>query len=207
MSCGRETHRVASGAKGFTSERAIFHFLALFFAFSLIPCALAQRSSSREAISIEDLAKLDAVTTGLTTADQVCARFAAGSVASAPAELKSQNGVLELSLNFKSATDPQGLVRYCYVTNRGLEAPTLRVSTPTLAFLSLLIFPSRLRRARTLLLMAPVTVAATVTSCGGNASQTDPGSTKSTYMVFVAGTAGTGSTQFQATVNVPITLQ
>ena len=63
MSCGRETHRVASGAKGFTSERAIFHFLALLFALSLIPCALAQRSSSREAISIEDLAKLDAVTT------------------------------------------------------------------------------------------------------------------------------------------------
>ena len=61
-------------------------------------------------------------------ADQVCARFATGSATTAPPELKSQNGVLEVTLKFLTATDSQGLVRYCYVTDTGLEAPTLRVN-------------------------------------------------------------------------------
>ena len=32
------------------------------------------------------------------------------------------------SLTFQTATDSQGIVRHCYVTNTGLEAPTLRVN-------------------------------------------------------------------------------
>ena len=62
------------------------------------------------------------------TADQVCARFAAGSATTAPPELESQNGVLEVTMKFLTATDSQGLVRYCYVTDTGLQAPTLRVN-------------------------------------------------------------------------------
>jgi FtsP/CotA-like multicopper oxidase with cupredoxin domain len=58
----------------------------------------------------------------------VCARFAAGSNVSAPAELKSQNGVLEVTMQFLTVVDSQGLTRYCYVTDTGLEGPTLRVN-------------------------------------------------------------------------------
>ncbi len=43
-------------------------------------------------------------------------------------ELTSQGGVLEVTFKFLTATDSQGLVRYCYVTDTGLEAPTLRVN-------------------------------------------------------------------------------
>ncbi len=65
---------------------------------------------------------------GQSGADQVCARFAAGSSVTAPPELKSSNGTLEVTFTFQTVTDAQGLVRYCYVTNTGLEAPTLRVN-------------------------------------------------------------------------------
>jgi FtsP/CotA-like multicopper oxidase with cupredoxin domain len=61
-------------------------------------------------------------------ADQICPRFAPGSVLPAPADLRSQNGVLELTLQFKTAVDLQGLTRYCYVTDTGLESPTLHVN-------------------------------------------------------------------------------
>jgi FtsP/CotA-like multicopper oxidase with cupredoxin domain len=60
-------------------------------------------------------------------ADQICPRFAPGSVLPAPPDLRSQNGVLELTLLFKTTVDQQGLTRYCYVTDTGLESPTLHV--------------------------------------------------------------------------------
>ena len=65
---------------------------------------------------------------GSATADSVCPRFPLGSVVSAPAELERQNGVLELTMQFLTVVDQQGLTRYCYVTSTGLEAPTLRVN-------------------------------------------------------------------------------
>jgi FtsP/CotA-like multicopper oxidase with cupredoxin domain len=80
-------------------------------------------------MSAQDMAKMAApAATGSDAADQVCARFAAGSATTAPPELKSQGGVLEVTFKFLTATDSQGLVRYCYVTDTGLEAPTLRVN-------------------------------------------------------------------------------
>jgi FtsP/CotA-like multicopper oxidase with cupredoxin domain len=60
-------------------------------------------------------------------ADQVCQRFAAGSALAAPSDLASQNGVLEVTFKFKTVVDAQGLTRYCYVTDAGVEAPTLHV--------------------------------------------------------------------------------
>jgi FtsP/CotA-like multicopper oxidase with cupredoxin domain len=88
-----------------------------------------QVHSGRGAISSQDVSKLaTAAATGSDAADQVCARYATGTIVSAPPELKSQNGVLELTLKFLTTTDSQGLVRYCYVTDTGLEAPTLRVN-------------------------------------------------------------------------------
>jgi FtsP/CotA-like multicopper oxidase with cupredoxin domain len=50
------------------------------------------------------------------------------SVVSASPDLKSQYGILDVTFTLQTATDSQGVVRYCYVTNTGLEAPTLRVN-------------------------------------------------------------------------------
>jgi hypothetical protein len=63
-----------------------------------------------------------------SAADQICMRYAPGSTVSDPPLLQSQNGVLEVTMGFYTVTDSQGLVRYCYVTNTGLEAPTLIVN-------------------------------------------------------------------------------
>jgi FtsP/CotA-like multicopper oxidase with cupredoxin domain len=60
-------------------------------------------------------------------ADQVCARFAPGSVLPVPPDLASQSGVLEVTFKFETVMDAQGLTRYCYVTDTGLQAPTLHV--------------------------------------------------------------------------------
>jgi FtsP/CotA-like multicopper oxidase with cupredoxin domain len=99
--------------------------------------AIAQHANGRGAMSAQDMAKMvsaaDAKVAspyGATAdpADQVCARFVSGSATTAPPELISQGGVLEVTFKFLTATDSQGLVRYCYVTDTGLEAPTLRVN-------------------------------------------------------------------------------
>jgi hypothetical protein len=41
---------------------------------------------------------------------------------------------------------------------------------------------------------------------GGAGTSTDPGTTKGTYNVVVTGTAGSGTSQSQVSVNVPITI-
>ncbi len=60
-------------------------------------------------------------------ADQVCPRYAPGSVVSSPPDLYSQNGVLTLNFTYQTAVDEQGLTRYCYISNGNttLQAPTL----------------------------------------------------------------------------------
>jgi FtsP/CotA-like multicopper oxidase with cupredoxin domain len=88
----------------------------------------ALRPSGRGAMSAQDMAKMTSLATGSDTADEICARSAAGSAVSAPPELRSQNGTLEVTFKFLTVTDSQGLARYCYVTDTGLEAPTLRVN-------------------------------------------------------------------------------
>jgi FtsP/CotA-like multicopper oxidase with cupredoxin domain len=101
----------------------------------LLPAG-AQHAHGRGAMSAQDMAKMAAAARANTVsldskvdpADQVCARFATGSATTAPPELKSQGGLLEVTFKFLTATDSQGLVRYCYVTNTGLQAPTLRVN-------------------------------------------------------------------------------
>jgi FtsP/CotA-like multicopper oxidase with cupredoxin domain len=101
----------------------------LVFLFSLGAAGAQRIHPGRGATSAQDLAKLAAgAAVGSDAADQVCARAAAGSATTAPPELQSQNGVLEVTFKFLTATDAQGLVRYCYVTDTGLQAPTLRVN-------------------------------------------------------------------------------
>lgn len=119
-----------TGGYRLISSRHFFHFLSLLLICSHFWIATAQNGRpARGAMSSQDASRmLSPAVSGSSLADQVCVRSAAGSVVPASPELKSANGVLELTLNFKSVTDTQGLIRYCYVTDSGLEAPTLRVS-------------------------------------------------------------------------------
>jgi FtsP/CotA-like multicopper oxidase with cupredoxin domain len=61
-------------------------------------------------------------------ADQICPRLAPGSVAVPPADLSSQHGVLEVTFKVLTAVDMHGLVRYCFITDSGLQAPTLHLN-------------------------------------------------------------------------------
>jgi FtsP/CotA-like multicopper oxidase with cupredoxin domain len=114
------------------SRRVRLPFQIALFLFIISPAllsAMAQHAHGRGAMSAQDMAKMAApAAAGSDAADQICARFATGSATTAPPELKSLNGVLEVTFKFLTATDSQGLVRYCYVTDTGLEAPTLRVN-------------------------------------------------------------------------------
>ncbi len=114
------------------SGRVRLPFRIALFLFIISPSllsAIAQHAHGHGAMSAQDMAKMAApAAAGSDAADQICARFAAGSATTAPTELKSQGGVLEVTFKFLTATDSQGLVRYCYITDTGLEAPTLRVN-------------------------------------------------------------------------------
>lgn len=57
-----------------------------------------------------------------------CPDLAVGSTVTAPTDLYSQNGVLEVTLNLQTDVDAAGRQRYCYVTDTGLISPTLRVN-------------------------------------------------------------------------------
>jgi FtsP/CotA-like multicopper oxidase with cupredoxin domain len=57
-----------------------------------------------------------------------CARFAEGSVVAAPQEIRSQDGVLQVSLSLRTSAGPSGQALYCYVDESGNLAPTLRVN-------------------------------------------------------------------------------
>jgi FtsP/CotA-like multicopper oxidase with cupredoxin domain len=107
----------------------LFLLLPFLLSFSLSVAQAQPVHPGRGAISAQDLAKLVApAVSGSDAADQVCPRFAAGSATSAPPELESQNGVLEVTFKFLTVTDSQGLIRYCYMTDTGLQSPTLRVN-------------------------------------------------------------------------------
>ncbi len=60
--------------------------------------------------------------------DRICARPQEGAVVEEPPVIASTNGALAVTLKFRSVTGPEGNVRYCYVTETGLESPTLRVA-------------------------------------------------------------------------------
>ncbi len=60
---------------------------------------------------------------------QVCPRPEAGATVGDPPELRSRDGLLEVTLHFKYQTTlvSQGPPRYCYLTNDGMESPSLHV--------------------------------------------------------------------------------
>lgn len=61
--------------------------------------------------------------------EQTCPRPAPGSMVQDPPELRSRNGVLEVTLHFRyqATLAGQGPPRYCYVSDSGAESPTLRL--------------------------------------------------------------------------------
>jgi len=88
------------------------------------PAQTQRKYPGRGAVSAQDFSRLtSSAAAGTTAADQVCARYTAGSTISDPPVLQSQNGTLEVTIGFFTVTDSQGLVRYCYVTSSGLESP------------------------------------------------------------------------------------
>lgn len=225
----------------------VFFFAPILLLFTAaVPAQPRHKYPVRGAVSAQDFSKLTSPATASTTAaDRVCARYKAGSTVSNPPVLESQNGALEVTIGFYAVTDSQGLVRYCYVTNNGIEAPTLVVdpsdnltgtgqvqltvnTTPadpassklnhrpgwlaagggaSLACIVLLILPRRRGSKTALSAFAILAIAFTVIGCGSGSARTDPGTATGTYVVVVSGTAGTGSSQYQTSVNVPITIQ
>ncbi|HEY6250858.1 MAG TPA: multicopper oxidase domain-containing protein [Candidatus Angelobacter sp.] len=61
-------------------------------------------------------------------ADNICPRQTPGSAVQQPPELRSQNGRLELTLKFEISEDARGLLRFCYLSDSAVQAPTLRVN-------------------------------------------------------------------------------
>src|SRR5271163_2061451 len=72
-----------------------------------------------------------------SAADRVCPRPAAGSAVEEPADLRSQNGVLEAELTIYSTPAANGSILYCYVDAAGHESPNLRVHPGDLVILHL----------------------------------------------------------------------
>ena len=60
---------------------------------------------------------------------QICPRPAAGATIFNPPELQSRNGKLEVTLHlrYQQTSVSEGPPRYCYITDDGIESPTLRV--------------------------------------------------------------------------------
>lgn len=77
------------------------------------------------------------------------------------------------------------------------------------ASLALILFFALPRRRWRYAAVGPLGVAIVFgfAGCSGGSGNTDAGTAKGTYSVVVTGTAGSGSSQYQTSVNVPITIQ
>jgi FtsP/CotA-like multicopper oxidase with cupredoxin domain len=109
--------------------RLVFPIVLMLLLAAAVPAQTQRKYPGRGAVSAQDLSRLTSpAAAGAAAADQVCPRYSSGSTISDPPVLQSQNGVLEATIGFFTVTDSQGLVRYCYTTDSGLEAPTLVVN-------------------------------------------------------------------------------
>lgn len=78
-----------------------------------------------------------AVGRGAAQVPEVCPRPLEGGTVMDPAELRSKNGQLAVSLRILNSPDPDGNMRYCYVDEHGHLAPTLRLRTGDVLSLTL----------------------------------------------------------------------
>ncbi len=102
--------------------------LAILMVAPLTVPAIAQHRNGRGAMSAQDMQKMAAAPLDSTGGSAVCPDLAAGSTITAPVDLHSQNGVLEVTLDLQTDVDASGRQRYCYVTPAGQFSPTLRVN-------------------------------------------------------------------------------
>jgi len=58
---------------------------------------------------------------------EACARPQIGSIVEEPTDVRSKDGILEISLTALNAPQPDGTTRFCLVDERGWESPNLRV--------------------------------------------------------------------------------
>lgn len=72
-----------------------------------------------------------------TTPQDACPRSTLGSLVPEPEDLRSQNGVLKVHLTIRNFIHPDGSIRYCYISDDGGEAPTLRLSPGDILILNL----------------------------------------------------------------------
>jgi FtsP/CotA-like multicopper oxidase with cupredoxin domain len=63
-----------------------------------------------------------------TVAQQPCPRPQPGSTVEEPADVRSSNGVLEVTLTARNSRQADGTMRFCYTDAEGRESPDLRVS-------------------------------------------------------------------------------
>jgi hypothetical protein len=76
----------------------------------------------------------------------------------------------------------------------------------SLACIVLFVLPRHRGRNMAIGVLSLLAIVITVIGCGG-ATRIDPGTAKGTYTVVVTGTAGSGASLYQSSVNVPITVQ
>jgi FtsP/CotA-like multicopper oxidase with cupredoxin domain len=91
--------------------------------------ALFQGNARLLAVSLLCLCAAPSALAAPQPPEQACPRPAVASAVQDPPELRSRNGVLEVTFHFtyQVTIAGQGPPRYCYVTDGGLESPTLRV--------------------------------------------------------------------------------
>jgi FtsP/CotA-like multicopper oxidase with cupredoxin domain len=76
--------------------------------------------------------------TAARAAPDVCPRPAPGSAVEEPEELRSEHGVLKVTLRMRNERLKDGTVRYCYLLPDGSQSPTLRLKPGDLLALSLI---------------------------------------------------------------------
>ena len=111
-----------------SANRASVRFLTILAFFVFITAAAAQNRGGRGAISAQDIQKLAAGPLSSSSSTGGCPDLTPGSTITAPTDLFSQNGILEVTLNLQTDVDAAGRQRYCYVTDTGLVSPNLRVN-------------------------------------------------------------------------------
>ena len=60
-----------------------------------------------------------------------------GSEVTEPDDLRSENGVLKAELEYRTAVEPDGQKRFCFLTRDGSQAPNLRLKPGDLLILTL----------------------------------------------------------------------
>jgi hypothetical protein len=92
---------------------------------------------------------------------------------------------------------------------RQTDRPNWLAASGSISLTGLLLFvlPARKRYRNMLLVLLSFSILYLSVGCSGTAAKTNSGTPKGSYIVLVTGSSGSGSSQIQTTVSVPITIQ